>query len=144
MPETRVYDKAKWHFEGEQYPPGLAESNAYTHGGFLLAWLLKQNLLSPSFLKDHARAIADFKSGKISSRQLNERVDGVLDSDMLTDTGNAFAEDYIDESYLEDYEMLFEDNFADIYDVPDNETTFEMADEMLDTVYAEWQAENDG
>ncbi|QDT59953.1 hypothetical protein SV7mr_24670 [Stieleria bergensis] len=141
MSEVQVYDKAKWHIEG-RYPKGLPESCAYTHGGFLIAWLLRQNFVSERCLRDHSEAFSDFTTCQKSAGELNQSLDGVLDSGMLTDQGNRFASDYIDESYLEDYTLLFEFTFPNVYDVTDNEEHLEMVCEMLDTIYSEWLEEN--
>lgn len=143
MTDMQVYDKAKWHYEGKHYPEKLPEIHAYTHGGFVLAWLLQRGLLSASFLEDHQAAIEKYNAGKITAGQLYELVDGVLDSDMLTDLGNEFAEDYFEESFFEDYEMLFEDDFDEIYAVADNKKCLKMACEMLDCVFDEWKDDRD-
>jgi hypothetical protein len=38
-----VYDKAKWHYEGD-YPKDLPTENAFTHTGMFLAWLADTGL----------------------------------------------------------------------------------------------------
>ena len=139
--EQQVYDKAKWHYEGDRYPEGLPESNAYTHGGFLLAWLLDNGLLSSTFLSDFESQILQFRNGEISAGQLYESTDGVLDSDMLTETGNSFGEDYIDESFLEDYEMMFEDDYDSIYEVPYTKKNMKKVSKMLNEAFSEWKDE---
>lgn len=141
MSDIQIYDKAKWHYEGEDYPAELPESHAYTHGGFVLAWLIDKKLVSPVFLKDHKDQIAQFTNGKISAGRLSELTDGVLDSEMLTDAGNSFAEYYIDESFLEDYEMLFEDDFEQIYEVEDTQQNLAKVARMLNEAFSDWQSE---
>jgi len=142
MSDIEVYDKAKWHFQGDRYPASLPEENAYIHGGFLLAWLLKSNLLSASFLADNEASIAEFNEGRMNVGQLNEvAADGVLDSEMLDEQGNGFAEEYISEFYLEDYELLFEDDYEEFYDVPDNAENRQRVESMLDEAYSEWRDE---
>ncbi|QDT60173.1 hypothetical protein SV7mr_26900 [Stieleria bergensis] len=143
MSDVQVYDKAKWHFEG-RFPKGLPKSCAFTHGGFLVAWLLRRQFISERCIRDHSDAFDAFNDGKKSAGELYQSLDGVLESEMLTDHARRFASDYIEESYLEDYEMLFEDMFPKVYDVPDNAEHLEMACEMLDTIYSEWLEEDGG
>lgn len=133
-----IYDKAKWHYEGEDYPRDLAEFHAYTHGGFLLAWLLSKDLLSESFLSDHAEVIQQFQAGKLSAGKFNQKVDGVLDSSMLTEQGNEFANDYIEEFFLDDYEMMFGDDYTSAYETLDNKANLKSIMNMLDVAYQEW------
>ncbi len=140
MTDVYIYDKAKWHSEGDEYPAGLPEQSAYTHGGFLLAWLLKNKLLSQSFHDDHADAARQFIAGKLTPGEFNAAVDGVLDSSMLNDEGNAFVTDYVDECYLEDYEMLFEDDYDHAYAVEDTPANGKKVARLLTDCLKEWKA----
>jgi len=139
--DVTVYDKAQWHYGGDEYPEDLADSHAFTHGGFLLAWLLENSLLSESFLNQNAEAVKDFASGGITPGEFAMRTGGILSSDMLTTRGDNFAEDYIDEFYLEDYELLFEDDCDHIYKVTDNKQNCKRVFELLTEAYTEWSEE---
>ena len=139
MSETQVYDKAKWHYEGDHYPEGLPEANAYTHGGFHLAWLVARGLVAQEFMNDHAAAVQELATGQLSAGQFYQRVGGVIDSEMLTETGNAFAEEYIEEEYLEDYELLLEDDSEEIYEVADNKQNLKRVSKLLDDVFSDWE-----
>jgi len=140
---SNVYDKAKWHYDGDEYPSGLPAENGYTHIGFLLAWLLENGHLSQEFLSDHASQVQQFRQGEISIRRFCATTGEALISDMLTETGDAFAADYIDEFFLLDYELLFEDDYESVYEVEDNAQNFKKVARMLSQVYAEWLDERD-
>src|SRR6478735_390289 len=42
---TTVYDKAKWHYEGD-FPSNLSEKQAFVHTGMYLGWIIEENLYS--------------------------------------------------------------------------------------------------
>lgn len=72
----RVYDKLKWHEDGD------------TSAGFFLGWAAKRDLLSDDIAPKDARGA---KAGKMSGLSLLEVYGGSLASDLLSDEGNAFA-----------------------------------------------------
>jgi len=138
MSELQVFDKAKWHFEGNEYPSGMPEANAYTHGGFYLAWLIKRDLLSQEFLADFGTDVDRYREGEISSARLLEIADGVLDSNMMTEAAGNFTEYYYEDLFWDDYEILFEDDYDCLYAVevtPDNQ---QQVLAMIDDTFQEW------
>src|SRR5262245_14841779 len=78
--DTKVWDKAKWHFEGE-FPKELEERDARRHILFILKWLQKKGLTS---------AEGDLESDDASG------YDTALNSDMVTDDGREFLDKYYD------------------------------------------------
>ena len=133
-----VYDKAKWHYDGEDYPDDLSEDNAYTHGGFYLAWLVDNDLTSAEFQEDEKTTIADYRRSYIKPSAFFEIVDGVLASDMLSEKGNAFTEYYYADLFFDDYELLFEDADSP-YHVRDTKKNYKLVSRMIDEAYEEWE-----
>src|SRR5436190_13495102 len=88
-----VYDKAKWHFEGD-FPKGLPIYQSYVHIGFYLGWAIDCDLVGELLTDDFAEEVAQFRSGKITGPRLLQITDGVLDDQMLSDEGNRFTADY--------------------------------------------------
>ena len=139
MSDPTVYDKSKWHYDSDRYPKGLPPENAHTHGGFFLAWAFQRGLVSASFVAEHSDAFDQFKSGRATPGRLMALVGATLASDMFTDTGNEFADDYIEEMYIDDYWLEFEDDYESFYHVEDNPKNFETIVGVLDGVYEGWR-----
>ena len=60
MDQPTVYDKAKWHYDGD-YPSALAHSQAFVHTGMFLGWLIDHDLVSEEFVEDTSDGIGRFK-----------------------------------------------------------------------------------
>ena len=138
-----VYDKAKWHYDGEDYPDDLSEDNAYTHGGFYLGWLVDNDLTSAEFQEDEKTTIADYRRSYIKPSVFFEIVDGVLASDMLSDEGNAFTQYYYEDLFFDNYELLFENSADSPYHVRDTKKNYKLVSKMITEAYEEWEAASD-
>jgi hypothetical protein len=90
MNDVFVYDKAKWHYEGN-YPPDLPEENAYTYSGIFLTWLIRENFLDSTFVEDFQTDIQQLRERGITPGCFFQIVDGVLASDMLSEEGKLVA-----------------------------------------------------
>lgn len=136
-----VYDKAKYHYNGD-FPSDLDEFQAYVHTGFFLGWLVDHNLYSESFAQNYETWIAQFKARKLTGPQLYKKAAGVLAADMLNETGIAFADRYYD-SYLLDYSYYVNHEDAEsLYHVADTWEHYEMIQEQLDDIYEDWKNDN--
>jgi len=132
-----VYDKAKYHYDGD-FPAELSHDQAYVHIGFFLGWLVDKGLCSNEFLDKYRTDVEAFKARKLLSSQLCQKTAGVLAADMLNDEGNAFAERGY-ESYLSDYLFFVNhDDAESVYHVPDTWENYEMIQEQLDIKYEMW------
>ncbi|MNJ57646.1 hypothetical protein D3C77_532440 [compost metagenome] len=132
-----VYDKAKYHYNGD-FPEELSHDQAYVHIGFFLGWLIERNLCSTEFLNKYTEHIAAFKARDLLCSQLCKKTAGVLASDMLNEEGNAFAEKGY-ESYVSDYLYFVDHEDAEsTYDVEDNWEHYEMVRDELDISYEMW------
>ena len=47
---TSVYDKAKWHFQGD-FPKELDDHQAYVHTGIFLGWFIDHDFVSTQFYR---------------------------------------------------------------------------------------------
>src|SRR5438477_10404913 len=94
-----VYDKAKWHYDGD-FPKGLPKKQGFVHTGFFVGWLLENDMINRQFIREFGqelRGIAkEFKRRKITGPEAYDAWGGCLVSDMLTVEGNEFAEKYYD------------------------------------------------
>ncbi len=109
MFQTIIYDKAKYHYEGD-FPQELPMEQAFVHTGMFLGWIIDNNLFSDEFLEETEEEINKFKLRKMTGTQVYMFWDGVLSDDMLNDEGNQFAIDYFDFEkglYLDDYDDVF-------------------------------------
>ena len=141
MAEPVVYDKAKWHYEGD-YPSDLPESQAFVHTGMFFGWLIEHELVSSDFAEDFAQEISQFKGREVTGPRLFEVVDGALVDDMLNEEGNAFAAHYFDFQkgrFVADYDELFCSMLPSMYHVEDTWSNYEKLKNRIDQRYAEWK-----
>lgn len=106
MRQIVAYDKAKWHYGGD-FPRWTPKRRAYVHTGFFLVWLVNHGLVSDLLASASAGRVAAIRARRGRPSDLYVEWDGVLASDMLNDLGNAFAEVYYEERFLEDYADVF-------------------------------------
>lgn len=134
-----VYDKAKWHYDGN-FPEELPPFQGYIHTGMYLGWLADHDLLTPEYM-----ALAEeFKQRKQTGPQFYEKIGGVLAADMLTEEGNTFTQLYYDSQtpvndYFADYFDLFMslEDIESVYHVQDTWENYAHVAEMIDERYAE-------
>ena len=138
MSNIKIYDKAKYHYEGD-FPVTLDRSQAFVHIGMFLGWLVEAGLISASFGEDFKLEIKDCVDRKITGPALLRLVGGVLASDMLNVTGNRFALNYYEEgAYLDDYCELLVGSLPTIYHVEDTWINFDRLKWRIDQRYSEF------
>lgn len=139
---VEVYDKAKWHFEGD-FPEGLDPFQGYVHTGMFLGWLIDNGLVSDDFKNDLHAEIHEFTKRELTGAQLFQRCcDGTLLPEDLSDAGNRFAMDYFEfehGQYLPDYAETLGADLPSIYHVADNWDNYEKIKQVVDRRYAEWK-----
>lgn len=142
MVVTVVYDKAKWHYEGD-WPKGLRTRQAFVHTGMFLAWIVERDLLSAEIARDYASEVAALKAGRMKGAELLERIGGSLTNDDLTEEGNQFAKAYFDferGKYLDDYERVLADGLPSLYHVSNTYKNYRTLRATIDERYAKWKA----
>jgi hypothetical protein len=133
----KVYDKAKWHYEGD-FPPDLDPRQAFIHTGMFAGWLMDHDMIAEDFAPEAER----FKRREITGPQAYEIWDGGLDEDMLTVEGNQFAKDYYDDTkgkYLDDYAELLAQGLPSFYHVQDTWENYEKIKHRIDQRYNAWK-----
>lgn len=137
---TGVYDKAKWHYEGD-FPKELEQYHGFIHIGYYLTWLVDNNLFD-----HHNNLIAITEIQKIKNRTikgtqfLKEFLDGVLIDEDLTAIGNEFSYYYYEKgTYFDDYfEVLCED-LPTIYHIQDSWENYNKIKPIIDKRYNDWK-----
>ncbi len=122
-----VYDKAKYHYDGE-FPADLEIEHGFVHTGMFLGWLIDHDLYSDWFRQELAGYISAFKAREMSGAKVFQACDGVLLDDMLNEEGNQFAQYYFDfnrGSFLRDYEGLLAQGLPSVYHVADSWSNYE-------------------
>jgi hypothetical protein len=111
----------------------MPEDSAFTHIGFMLAWLVVHDLADPEFLS--AEIVRQLRERELFPNDLSDFTDGKLMSDMLVPEGSAFLDAYYS-SYLADYAS----EFADLpqYGVPDDAEHQARIDKRIDGAYSRW------
>ncbi|MEK5232007.1 hypothetical protein MHB42_09550 [Lysinibacillus sp. FSL K6-0232] len=135
-----VYDKAKYHIEGD-FPANLAIKQAYVHTGMFVGWLIDNQLYSEELEEDGWEEIVHFQARRLTGTELYQAWDGVLTDDMLNREGNAFAASYFDFEqgcYLQDYEETFA-SYDSLYAVEDTWENYWTLKAVIDQRYQEWQ-----
>lgn len=120
MLHTIVYDKAKYHYQGD-FPADLSIDQAFVHTGMFLGWILEHNLFSEEFEEESQDEINQFKLKQMTGTEIYMNWDGVLADDMLNDEGNQFAMYYFNNKdewkYIDDYSGIFTDDGETLYHV---------------------------
>ena len=133
----KVYDKAKWHYEGD-FPPDLDTRQAFIHTGMFAGWLMDHDMIAEDFAPEAER----FKRREITGPQSYEIWDGGLDEDMLTVEGNQFAKDYYDDTkgkYLDDYAEILAQGLPSFYHVQATWENYEKIKHRIDQRYNAWK-----
>src|SRR5262249_46048100 len=146
MSDTIVFDKAKWHYEGE-YPADLDEDQAFVHTGLFLGWIIDAGLFSEEFEEDFEKEIRRFKARKLTGPGVYRLADGVFVDDMLSEEGLAFTQAYFDfekGKYLKDYDKLLSGGLASMYHVPDTWASYDALKPQIDKRYAAWRRKRGG
>lgn len=137
---TTVYDKAKWHYEGD-FPNDLSEKQAFVHTGMYLGWIIEKNLYSEEFEKASEQEILEFKQKNMTGTEVYMELDGVFASDMLNAEGRAFTESYFDfdkGTYLNDYEHIFP-YVESLYEVEDTWDNYKTIKAKVDNRFVAWK-----
>ncbi len=141
MDEPIVFDKAKWHYQGE-YPDDLDEDQAFVHTGMYLGWVIDAGLYSEEFASDFMKEIAQFKSRELTGPGVYQSADGVFLDEMLNPEGIDFTTTYFDfekGKYLADYEKLLIADLPSMYHVQDTWENYDRLKPQLDLRLAEWR-----
>lgn len=141
MDEPVVFDKAKWHSDGE-FPEDLDEKQAFVHTGLYLGWIIDTGLYSEEFADDLAGEILKFKARKMTGPDVYESNDGVFIDDMVNAEGLEFTLSYFDfekGKYLADYEKLFTNNLPSMYHVQDTWENYDRLKLKIDERFAAWR-----
>lgn len=132
-----VYDKAKWHYEGD-YPEGLPTEQAFVHTGMFIGWIIDHDMIEEDFLPEAEQ----FKRRAITGAGAYEIWDGVLADDMLTEEGNQFARDYYGEAFAEDYTKVLVGKLPSFYHVKDTWKNYQALKARIDERYRAWKAKS--
>lgn len=130
------YDDFDYHV-GDAVAKGQPEDNAFTHIGFMLAWLIGRGLgKTRSFGPKIERQVAD---GTLRPNDLRDLVDGQLLAQTLKPEAVAFLDAYYASAgYSDDYEAEFGD--LPDYGVPDDPEHQDRIDRRIDAAYDRWVA----
>lgn len=141
MTTPLVYDKARFHYEGE-FPDGLSVEQAFVHTGLYLGWLIERDLCSAEFLENAGELIPQFRAREVTGPAIYQECDGALVDDMLSDEGNAFSRAYYDFEtgrFLADYEQALARDLPSLYHVEDTWENYETLRSLLDSRFEAWR-----
>ncbi|MDQ1234365.1 hypothetical protein QE450_001863 [Paenibacillus sp. SORGH_AS306] len=137
-----VYDKAKWHYDGD-YPKTLLPFQAYIHTGMFVTWLIINNLLTQKIVDQYQTSINLVKQGEMSGAHFfGEYLDGSLSSNDLLEEGNAFARQYLnkdDNLYLADYIDCLASSLPSEYHVQDSLENYKKLEPMINQRYSKFK-----
>jgi len=138
------YDKADWHFT-QQFPAERNEEQIYVHGGMFLKWAFDNEFLS-GFIPEHfEQQLLQLKNREIKGSALIENLDGVLESGMFTEKGNAFISDYFNsktDSYFHDYENTLAKGLPSYFFVEDSWANYDKLAKIIDNRLEVWIKSN--
>ena len=137
MSNPHVYDKAKWHYEGE-FPSRLSSYQSFVHTGMFVGWLIEHGMISEEFTPETVR----FRTGELTGTQVYMLWDGALVDDMLTEEGNEFALAYFDFThgqYMADYGEVLAFGLPSQYHVQDTHENYARIKKRINQRYSDWQ-----
>jgi hypothetical protein len=141
-----VYDKAKYHYEGN-FPEKLDDEQAYVHTGLFLGWLIENDLISESFKKEYNIEIDLFKARKKTGPKVFESTSGSLVDDMLTSQGNDFAGYYFkfdpNGNFIKDYMELLASDLPSIFHVKDTWSNYDKIKKRFDQRFSDWKKDRE-
>ena len=141
MSSPIVYDKAKYHRESVQLA-GLDDVQAEVHTAFFLGWLIDNDLLSKEMMEECGDLIRRYKARDATAIDVYGWWDCCLIDDMLSGTGNAFAQDYFDFEeglYLSDYHDLLVRDLPSEFHVEYSWANYEIIRERIDERFEAWK-----
>lgn len=108
-----------------------------------LAWALSRDLCSEQM---HG-ALAELQAGRSPVDLLFEYCDGCLLDEFLNEEGNAFAAAYYEQDYYQDFDAIFDGEYADTghpaddaLSIPDTPENVARVAAMLDQRFAQWKS----
>lgn len=134
-----TYDDASWH-TGSDFPEELDTHAARTHIGMFLAWAIERGLGSELVHESQSGLADGLRAGTLTGAEvLRDACDDTLSDDCFSETGRAFAGDYYEEHYLDDYVALSDDRLPTIYHEPNSQEKYARLRAVLDRRFSEWQ-----
>jgi len=132
---TEIYDKAKWHSDGE-YPAELSPDQAYVYTGMFLAWAVHRGIEGEGIPVRLADAV---KRRKITGATAYARLGGVLTRDVLSVVGQRFADAYYATGrFANDYAKVLAARLPTIYHVKDSWAHYDRLVLRLDARFDTW------
>ncbi|MBP6115904.1 MAG: hypothetical protein KBC57_12760 [Neisseriaceae bacterium] len=142
-----IIDCAQWHYE-EDFPHNLPQSQASTHIGMFLGWIIMNRLESDVLAEHLAEDLAKVRARTLSGRDfLLNLAEGQFLSDDLSPTGLAFTQAYYQDEAQEGYGQYMVDYYTalnvlklpSLYHVLDSWHQYDLVAKHIDAAYAAWQ-----
>jgi hypothetical protein len=132
---TVSYDRLDWHVDAA-LAAGQPPEHAFTHIGLYLAWLIRHDMVDPTFFPESH--IAAIKGGEMTGSDLADDVDTKLVGPYMSAEGRAFS-DARYSLYLDEYATVFADETD--YGVADDSVSYARIAPTIDRLYAAWLAD---
>ncbi|MDK8193803.1 hypothetical protein QP794_27355 [Paenibacillus sp. UMB7766-LJ446] len=142
--EIYVYDKAKWHYEGD-FPKELDSTQAYVPTGMFITWLIKNDMIGKRSAINDASDIDLVKRNEMTGAQFyRKNWDGVLSSKELSEEADTFTCEYLDihkDLYTAvDFTNVLAAGLPTIYHVQDSMENYHIIEPMITERYREWKS----
>ncbi|MBP6563882.1 MAG: hypothetical protein KA214_10445 [Neisseriaceae bacterium] len=143
-----IIDCAQWHYE-DDFPPKLPQSQASTHIGLFLCWIIMNHLESELLAEHLVDDLAQVRARTMTGRDfLLNLAEGQLLSDDLSPVGLAFTQAYYQDEAQEGYGQYMVDYYLalnvmklpSLYHVLDSWHQYDLVAKHIDVAYAAWQA----
>ncbi|MGX4587639.1 DUF7832 domain-containing protein [Paenibacillus chitinolyticus] len=142
--ENLVFDKAKWHYEGD-FPSELDRFQAYVPTGMFIAWVIKNDLVGKRSRKEDAPEIELVKRDEMTGAEFyRTNWDGVLSSKELSEEAEAFSREYLDirnDVYTAvDFTNVLAAGLPTIYHVEDSLENYRIIEPIITERYRDWKS----
>ena len=135
------YDDASWHYGGD-FPKDLPPEAGATHIGMFLAWAILRDLVGELHREESAQSVEKVRERQMTGAQfLVQECDEKFTDEDLSEMGNAFARQYYEDDYFNDYCDVF-DEVEEVYRLEDTWSNFDRLAPILDRRFQEWRQQH--
>ena len=135
------YDRADWHYDGEDFPMDAPPERGGTRIGMFLAWCIISGLEGQFHKEESVVSLEAVRNRTMTGTEfLFKECDEKFGDEDLSEEGNRFAEHYYESNlYNSDYSESLGQLADNLYDVEDTWENYDLIAKMIDERFRQWR-----
>jgi hypothetical protein len=135
------YDRADWHYDGENFPMDAPPERGGTHIGMFLAWCIISGLEGQFHKEESAVSLEAVQNRTMTGIEFFfKECDESFGDEDLSEEGNRFAEHYYESNlYNSDYSESLGQLADNLYDVEDTWENYDLIANIIDERFRQWR-----